>query len=275
MINLVLESFAVVVDELKERQAANIQRLENAWSEANSNIPPKMDRQGRLHAPCDGYQLPYMNVDYIGNYDEMIFAKGQYLPIPLTGDDYLDHSRFTKASRNAELYRPRGKIKVNEELADQIIAELKDNFYINFTKGKSWSVNDVHVCYMYMTACNQSMLDRFIKAIKDTVENNDRQVYTGEGCEGRVRVKGKVLKRTVQESYGYRGQIEFANKVLILLDNDSTCFGSEPSSVALDAGDVVEFTASFEKSNKDVHHSYYKRPHKMIILEKAVDSKKD
>lgn len=267
MINLVLESFAVVVDELKERQAANIQRLENAWSEANSDIPPNMDRQGRFHAPCDGYQLPFMNVDYIGNYDEMIFAKGQYLPIPLTGDDYLDHSRFTKASRNAELYRPRGKLKVNEELADQIIGELKDNLYINFTKGKSWAVNDISLCYLYMTSTNQSMLDRFIKAIKDTVENNDRQVYTGCALEGRIRSKGVVLKIKAEDVRCGYNQYTRVYKALIHLENDSLCYGTLPSAIeTCDVGTTVEFTASFEKAVDIKHMSFYKRPHKMVVL---------
>jgi len=269
MIEVVMNAFATVVEELKERQSANIKRLENAWSEANSNIPPTMDRQGRLHAPCDGYQLPVnYAVDYIGNYDEAIFAKGQYLPIPLTGDDYLDYSRFVSHARNVERYRPRGKLKVNEELADQIIAELKDNFYIYFAKGKAWSVNDVSVCYLYMEACNQSMLDRFIAAIRDAVENTERQLYTGQAIVGRERVKGKVIKTTVDEFYT-SGGVGFVRKLLIHLDNDSTCYGTEPSSVSIDAGDEVEFTASFEKSSKSETHSFYKRPHKMVITKKV------
>lgn len=267
MINLVLEAFSNVVDIVKNADSKRIQRLENAWSEANSNTRPNIDRQGRFHAPCDGYQIPITNEDYIGNYDEMIFAKGQYLPIPLTGDDGLDHSRYTKSARYAEKYLPREKIKVDAVLADQIINELKDNCYIGLHKGKCWAVNDIDVCYLYLESANQSFLNQFYKAIKSTIENNDVQIYNGDAVVGRARVKGKVLNVKVVEGYSYNGGINFTRKLLIRLDNDSTCFGTEPSTLEIESGDEVEFTATFEKSDKQ-HHSFYKRPHNMIVVSK-------
>lgn len=269
MLNLVLDAFSKVVAEVKEKNLARQKRLEAAWSEANDNLPPIVDSHGRLHAPCDGYHVPTQILDYVGCYDDVYFAKGQYLPIPLTGDDELDYSRFKSSERLANKYLPRDKIKVDESLADEVIAELENNYYISFTKGKSWEVNGNNVCYLYLSSPSQAMLNKFVKSIKSVIENTDKQVYTGEGIVGRQRVKGKVLRVFQEESlsYSYHSPINFVSKLLICLDNDSTCYGSLPNGVEVEVGDVVEFTATFQLSNKDPHHSYYKRPFKMEVLD--------
>ena len=186
MISIVLEAFANVVSVVRERDAARIKRLEDAFLEANSNIPPTIDRHGRFHAPVDGYVLPEMFVDYMKNYDDVIFAAGQYLPIPLTGDDYFDHFRFEKARQLDAKYQAREKIKVETSLADKVIGELKDNAYITFGKGQSWEVNNVSVCYLYMSSPNKSFLDMFFKVIKDAIENTETQQYTGDALVGRI-----------------------------------------------------------------------------------------
>ena len=64
-------------------------------------------------------------------------------------------------------------------------------------------------------------------------------------------------------------------KFLIVLDNDSTCLGNAPSSAYhLGKGDNVEFTATFTKSKKE-HHSYYKRPHKMICINEEIENEEN
>lgn len=269
MLNLVLNAFEEVVAVVTKRDADRIERLNNAWSEANSNMPPILDCKGRLHAPCDGYMLPFTCEDYAGrNYDDVVFAKGQYLPVPLSRDEDIAYLHERKSAAMAEKYQAREKIKVDAELADSIIKELGDNMFIGLGKGKSWEVNGTQVCYMYLSG-NKSFLTQFFNAIKGVIENNDKQVYTGEGVEGRVRVKGKVINiKTEHERRGYGYEVEVVKRCLIKLDNDSTCFGNVPSNVFFDlnTGDEVEFTGTFTKSEKDEHHAYFKRPFKMVIL---------
>lgn len=271
MLNLVLNAFAEVVDVVAKRDAARIERLNNAWSEANENVPPIVDRQGRLHAPVDGYSLPHVHEDYaLRNYDDVVFAKGQYLPVPLSRDEDIAFLQQRKSATMAEKYQAREKIKVDAELADAIIAELGDNMFISISKGKSWEVNGTQVCYMYLTG-NKSFLTQFYEAIKGAIENKDKQVYTGEGVDGRVRVKGQVISVKDYDDYDFRYNPTTVRRCIIKLDNDSTCFGNVPSNVYFDleGGDEVEFTASFTKSEKDNHHSYFKRPFKMVILKKS------
>lgn len=269
MLNLVVSAFEKVLSKVIERDAARIERLNNAWAEENSNMPPILDCKGRFHAPCDGYVLPNSSEDYVGrNYDEVVFAKGQYLPVPLSRDEDIAYLQIRKSNAMLEKYMAREKIKVEESLADEIIKELEDNAFIKFGKGKSWEVNDIRVCYLYLSG-NKSFLSDFYSSIKDVIENKDKQIYTGEAVEGRVRVKGEVINIKVDSEFAYGSPYNAAivKRCLIKLDNDSTCYGNVPSNVfdELSVGDKVEFTATFSKSEKDSHHAYYKRPFKMEI----------
>lgn len=57
-------------------------KLRLMWSEANDNLSPNIDCNGRFHAPCSGYCLP-TNEDYsttLNKGEEFYFEKGQYMP---------------------------------------------------------------------------------------------------------------------------------------------------------------------------------------------------
>lgn len=268
MIQLVLDAFAEVVEEVNVANAKHLEQLSNAWSEANDKLPPTMDRHGRLHAPVDGYHLPTEYLDFNGCYDDVFFAKGQYLPVPLTGDDVLDYSLCQKSNRLAEKYMPRERIKVSETLADEIIAELDNNTYIDFKKGTSWEVNGIGICYLYMSAPSKAILNKFHKSVKDAIENKDVQQYSGTAIKGKNTVRGKIIHISCEDNPYTRQQYDLVYRVTVHLDNDSVCYGTLPKSIiSAVIGDVIEFTATFEKSKNKDHVSYYKRPSKASIVE--------
>lgn len=268
-ITFVLNAFEEAVKHSNVKYRERIAKMEAAWSEANSYIPPKMDCMGRFHAPCDGYSLA-IHLDFSPNVDsEKLYRKGEFLPVPLDPmQEMFSSGRSSKSKYDS--YAPREKIKVELELAQKICQELEGNSFIEFGCGKSWQVNDSNICYLYMTAIVRGVFNEFVKAVRDAIENTEKQakrVFTGAAYEGRHRVTGTVLavKEVIRPSYSYYDDgVDY--KMLIALDNDSSCWGSIPAGFYdIKKGDRVEFTASFTKADESDSHSFYKRPFKMIF----------
>lgn len=177
-------------------------------------------------------------------------------------------------------FRSQEKIKVELELAEQIVKELEHNSVIEFSHGSSWSVNGIEICYLYLKAHVENVFKYFYDAVKSAIENTDKHVYTGSAYEGRQLVKGKIARASIETVVDYSGYSSTTEiiKLFIVLDNDSTCFGNFPSSVIINGhkqyfcgscedlrGVEVEFTATFTKAKNSDHHAYYKRPHKMNL----------
>ena len=272
-LNLVMNAFESAVEHCNKKYRDRVEKLENAWSSANEGLTPNQDHLGRWHSPCDGYNLAD-DLDFPDTVDyEKKYRKGEYLPTPIDYSSDVAMMASAKSARMKSYYRSKDKIKVEEELAIAICEELADNSFIEFGHGKAWEVNGVKICYLYLAAHVENAFKHFVESVKDAIENTDKQIYTGEAIEGRERVKGKIVSVFEEEqlAYGGYGGTETIKKFLIVLENDSTCIGNAPSNAYhLGRGDNVEFTASFTKSKKD-HHSYYKRPHKMVCINIAED----
>ena len=55
--------------------------------------------------------------------------------------------------------------------------------------------------------------------------------------------------------------------MMVVLENGATAYGSVPSSISnIERGQSVEFSATFEVSNNDKGHAFFKRPTKAKIL---------
>lgn len=264
--DLVKSAMEKAVVETNKFYREKISKMEQSWTEANDMIPPNIDCLGRCHAPCDGYALsPYM--DYGRNVNpDRLYAKGEFLPIPLIDDDAFYRGGSSRG--NCPL---RDKIKVDLELAEKITNEFAGNLYVEFKTGKSWNLNGTDVCYLYLESYVDGVFKRFLTAIRDAIENTEvreKKSYTGNAYEGRQRVKGKIVSIKEEEvpGYGYYAGSSTTNKkVFIVLDNDSTCYGNL-TNWEFEVGDEIEFTATFTKANGSTHHAFYKRPHKMICI---------
>lgn len=276
-LNLVMNAFESAVEHCNKKYRDRVEKLERAWSEANEGLTPNQDRLGRWHSPCDGYELA-RDLDFPDTVDyDKKYRKGEFLPTPIDYSSDIAHAASAKSARMKSYYRSKDKIKVEEELAVAICEKLMDNSFIEFGHGKSWEVNNVKICYLYLAAHIENAFKYFVDSVKDAIENTDKQIYTGQAIEGRERVTGKIVNVFEEEqlSFGPYGGTEMVKKFLIVLDNDSTCLGNAPSSAYhLGKGDNVEFTATFTKSKKE-HHSYYKRPHKMICINEEIENEEN
>ncbi len=55
--------------------------------------------------------------------------------------------------------------------------------------------------------------------------------------------------------------------MMVVLENGATVYGSVPASIcSVEHGQNVEFSATFEVSNNDKGHAFFKRPTKAKIL---------
>ena len=272
--NLVLNAFELAVEHCQKKYYARVEKIENAWSEANDGLQPNRDKLGRYHSPCDGYALAY-NLDFLPDVDvEKLYRKGEYLPTPLCDDEDTNNTLFKRSSRAYETYRSKEKIKVEADLAELIVKEICENSFIEFSHGNSWAVNGTKICYLYMKAHVENAFKYFVESVKTVIENTDKHIYTGSAYEGREKVYGTIVSIIEEEQISYGGYCvtEMIKKFFIVLDNDSTCFGNAPSNgYYLEKSDRVEFTATFTKAKNSDHHAYYKRPHKMALIKNEVN----
>ena len=265
-LQVVLDTMSSIIETIQERYQARIEKLNALWSEANDGLRPNTDRLGRLHAPCNGYRL-CEDLDFGPGFDhDHLYRKGEFLPVPLPTDEEHYFNLQQKRLACSIAYKKRDKIKVDYDLAVMIVEEMRFNNYIGMSTGKTWEVNGVKICYLYINSDSDSVLKPFIEGVKSAIENTDRVEYKGESIEGRLRVRGKIQKITSEYMNAGYNQVTIVHRAMIVLDNDSVCYGNLSSKEVFEEGDVVEFTGTFVKSEKHKHVSIYKRPHRMIVI---------
>lgn len=261
LINQVVELLNEKNKNFHEKQ----QKLEALWSEANDNLSPNMDNQGRLHAPCDGYTVPLHHAyrDEIGA--EKFYKKGEYLPIPLT----LALSDTKESQYNTRI------ASVTIEVANKIISAMDDSFITTsiISKGQSYicSFTNLEKCSLYVHG-NGSIekrikvaVEEYLKSIKPKKEVKE---YTGVVVDGKRTVVVEVLNtKYVEFDRGYSTTVTL-KMMCHDIEADTTYFGTVPSSIADDikVGDKVQFTATFSKDAKSEYHGWYSRPSKASII---------
>jgi hypothetical protein len=247
--NMIIE----VCDTMRALHNARRARIEAAFREENSDIPPTVDSRGRYHAPIDGYMLPegweFAN--------DRVYGAGQFIPTPVDPDaEYF----FCGTPNFEHKTKVRATVSQIEEIAAFIEA---NNIPANITHGKSWQMNGVQVAYAYVGGQWKSLVKTIVGCLEEMIKpviEQKPEVY----LNGKATVTGEVVKVKAQESY-YGYQL----KMLVITAEGHKLYGSVPSAIGgVQRGDVVAFTANFESGEQGM--SWFKRPTKASVVSAAV-----
>jgi hypothetical protein len=144
------------------------------------------------------------------------------------------------------------------------VIEQNTKGWCDIDHGKTWDVEGVQWCYVYITA-NYNFGTKLVDAIKASIDSITHKSVTeekGDAPEGKQTVKGYISGIKF-----YEGAYGVEHKMMVVLANNATVYGSVPASIAsAKHGDVVIFSANFEVSKKDKGHAFFKRPTKANIL---------
>lgn len=264
------------VEELNENYKKYTARLEAAYRESNSGISPNVDNKGRLHAPCDGYMMPHADKWDYGHkdYSDVLFGKGEFLP-------FLDDPFTDKVGTNVKDFSSKFKVKVNDAVKAMVI-ECKEAFSVDVSFGKAWKANGENFRYAWIVGGTlekhfANFVSEEMVAQVEKKKAEEVAVVKGVAPEGKVRIRGKILRTSVRQTYQVYNSSIYADKVMIELDNKATVYGTLPSSLAkMDKEDligmVVEFNANFSHAKDDNTHAFFKNPTKVEIVEEVEEA---
>lgn len=238
-------------EELRAASQARRERIEAAYREENSDLPPTLDRCGRYHAPCNGYVMPTSCMDvFRGCYDDHVFGAGEYLPVPL--DDEDDFFGGFGGSFSVE-YRQ----KTKAALADiEALMAIDRELGLRVTHGKTWEQDGRPVAIAYVSGIKK-MVDRAVEVLALPVppREEEPEVYM---AAGRYQVEGELVHVKVDD--GYYG---LTYKMLVKTAEGAKLWGSLPSSVPTDYRGWISFSAQFEPGTNGM--SWFKRPTKVSV----------
>jgi len=222
-------------------------------------IPPNEDNRGRLHAPCNGYKIPQVKLDFCDFnycYDEKLFSKGEFLPIPIN-DEF---SWCGNTSSNDFSFKGRILVKNDMILALQNIKDENKPFKVGV--GATWNKGDDTFGYAYISSCWKSVVDVFKDKLIE-VEKVENEKPKGDAPIGvKITVKAKVIGIPLRYDL-YDNPVL---KLMIEFENGSTAFGSLPKKISdVSIGQTIEFKATFSKSNSS-SHAFYKSPSASKII---------
>lgn len=274
----ILSNVSIITIKNKSLYEKRTERLNNAYAEANGNIPPTIDPKQRLHAPKDGYVIPSIQVnhcDFEEKYVDRLFGKGEYLPNPIREDQ--EFYFFHKTNKE---FKHSTSIKLESEEFIELFKniDLEDKPF-SFKFSKSWTFNEEKNCYLTIHGAWKSVTEEFFfmhKEYTDIVKSEREEKREEERLRklalkgiapiGKDSINGTII--SIKEKEGYM-ENSIVLKVLIELENKSTVYGNLPKSLYdAEKGSQVSFTATFNKaSDTDNTHSFFKRPSKAKILE--------
>lgn len=251
-VDLVLSAIENVIETIRLNYIKRENFLSELYEKSNNRVSPNIDRLGRFHSPVDGYQMP-STLDFLGD-PEKLYRKGEYLPTPFY-DEESEFNVINKSnSKRAQYDSFTDKIKVNEELAFNLIKATADNDYFSLSKGNSWDVNGTNVCYMYIKSDKKSSVRMLVEKIKTAIENKDVKVYSGVVVDGRQEISGRVISMGVNETiYGV------VETMVVHTDVDTIVYMNAPSKVRINVGFEIKCKVTIKKGKKD-HIGYGKRP---------------
>lgn len=244
-----IEAIAKQTTVNKSKEAARLQRICDALESAN-DVAPTVDRIGRLHAPVDGY---------VSSDSDITYAKGEFIPTPeFEGDDFYMPAASSK--------KPEARRLVSGSVFTQVL-EYSETDGVTIGTGKQFNRQGVNSCYAYIKASTKSHLKAVTGWIDDAMKAETEKLEKskpakGEAPTGRQSVKGTVLAVKANETdYG------ITLKMFVELENHATVYGTLPASICdSEAGDKIEFTATFEHASDDNTHAFYKRPSKAKVI---------
>lgn len=231
--------------ESEKRAQSRVKRFNEELASANDGRQPTIDSLGRMHAPCDNYF-----------FDGRLFLAGEFLHVPEDIRDAMADMYGSKASFDSTKYLLRAKIKGLDSLLPALRERLGDLAKIG--NGRVW--DEEGSCYIYVETKRKALIAIFENYAAQ--QREEAKTSKGAAPSGRKEVCGKVLKLRIVET-GFGRQLKMA----VLLSNSSTCYGSVPASIANEivVGGDIKFSATFNVSEEDPTHSFYKRPSKASI----------
>lgn len=276
------------VNTIIERNRALYEKRLNLVTESykveNEGLSPNIDKKGRLHAPCNGYKIPDRQLslcDFTACYDEKLFRKGEFLPNPITDDQFF----FFSGASYDKSFKTSFCLEESDEMmtAFKTLQEESNDLPFDISFSRSWTFNKKTYCHVNVKSGWKSIISLFeeqmsiiteekeaIEKARKAIEAAERKALKGVAPTGRKKVKGTVTNIKMYEGYAYN---TVTYKMLVTLENGATVFGSIPSSIIdVEKGETVEFTATFEENEEDNTHSFYKRPSKAIIVKESVEA---
>lgn len=246
-----------------QRRRERLNQAQREAAERNNGAPPTEDRDGRWHAPFDGYY-------YNDGQREGEYLAGEYLPIPEDEDDLPRGGGRGPDSRIKDCEAAR-------------VVELAKEYPV--TGGQEYQVEGVACCYAYLAPLGCAEAERLIadylqanvaeliakraqriknekKARAEAKERALPVPVTGE----RIEIEGNIVSRKLVENF-YQGGDTL--KILIVTKDGWTVWGTCPSALAGEVGDRVSFTARIEPAKDDPKHGFYSRPTKAKTIEAA------
>jgi hypothetical protein len=261
MQNLIAD-LKIEIDLAAERYALIQARIKSRISEENDNKEPTVDKDGRFHAPCDGY-----------TWDDVTYGGGQYLHLTNEQIDEINYQREMLGlnpigQSGGSSFVPKRRIQANPQFAEQLKELLGKSAEV--TCGKCW--NDGADCYIYIKTSRKAVLDFIgnysenqerVKAEEKARIAAEQKASKGVAPTGRQTVRARLVKIDLSE--GFYGSTW---KMFLVTENGSTVWGTCPNNIySSDIGKTVEFTATFEHAEDDVTHAFFKRPAKATVLE--------
>lgn len=233
--------------ELRARYQAQRERIENAYSEANSNKAPVRDHCGRLHAPCDGY----------AHWDTgEIYGAGQFLYEPIEDEWYEKKAAGVR-------YRTKFTIRVSDIEA---FRSMLGGYGIDTGTGKHYPRDGEMCCTIYLASGYKPFIAAIEEAIAGIVAREREELRSKKGVapEGKTTVEGTVVSLRGEQFNKYSA---ITIKMTIVLENGATAYGTCPRDCedGIEVGKKIRVSASFERSKNDDTHAYFKRPVAEII----------
>ena len=247
MISRLTDALNTKITELNELRQKQQARILKAFSDSNNGMEPNEDRNGRLHAPCDGYEHFETGE---------LYGKGQFIVMPEYDDWY------SPVSYPAKMYDPNTRFK--GKTADyQEVVKLMESFNLRVKTGRRWYEGDHEYCYFTVTG-HKPLIDSITKTI-ETMQAEQREhekKFKGVAPTGKTTLKATIKGVKMVES-GFGRSIRLVPKMIITLDNGATAYGTMPKVLAdrgAKAGHEFMLKATFEQDKNDNTHAYFTRP---------------
>jgi len=241
----------IALSEKSKRREERLNKLSAQAALSNDGISPTLDKDGRFHAPCDGYY--YDDGEREGEY-----LAGEYLPIP-EDEDSLGRTgtNFTLKITNC-----------SHERFDEIYRIYRAS------AGQSYDVDGVKCCYVYLSPLRCTEADRLVTAylqepILALTEKRKEALDAKKAKQAEAKLKASPAPVT-DERIKITGEVvakKFDDgwevfKILVITPEGWTTWGTCPSSIDGDIGDKISFMAKVRPARNDEKHCFFTRPTK-------------
>ena len=252
---VVLSTRTQIHNESLARRAS----IAQGYEERNGGEYPTVDSLGNLHAPCDGY----------ADENDNLYGKGQFVPQPERSEDHFYLGTAVPEPKHTSRVCVQGDLVTSFKEA---VSSVEWDNDLHLSLGSTWELNGKPTAYLYVKSYFKRIVSAALVEINEHILPEKEKAKAmeiaqrGDAVTGRLKIKAKVIATPMYESRYARDSYE--HKLLVELPNKSVAFGTLPKSLyAAKAGDVVEFTATFNPKAGEHGYSYFSRPTKASIVE--------